>query len=133
MDGFTIFDGVVAGVIVISAILAEGIASAQAEFGTAEIDAGQLRWGLENINMTEERISELGLDGMVPPFSTSCSNHTGHSGGWMLEWDGEKFVKASDLLTANTADYADLIAAKAMEYADANAPWAVNTECNVAN
>jgi ABC-type multidrug transport system fused ATPase/permease subunit len=31
---------------------------------------------------------------MVPPFSTSCANHTGHSGGWMLEWDGEKFVQA---------------------------------------
>lgn len=115
--------------IVISAILAEGIKSAQDHFGTAQIDAKQLRWGLENIDMTEARISELGLDGMVPPFKTSCSNHTGHSGGWMLEWDGEKFVKASDLLTANTEGYADLVAEKAKEYADANQPWAVNEDC----
>ncbi len=119
--------------VVMSAILAEGIAAAQAHFGTAEISATQLRWGLENIDMTAERIEELGLTGMVPPFATSCANHTGHSGGWMLEWDGEKFVKASDLLTANTAVYAALIEAKAAEYAEANAPWAMNEDCNVSN
>ncbi|MFW2588828.1 ABC transporter substrate-binding protein [Sagittula sp. SSi028] len=115
--------------IIISAILGEGIASAQKEFGTAEISAEQLRWGLENINMTEERISELGLDGMVPPFSTSCSDHTGNSGGWMLEWDGEKFVKASELMKANTDAYAGIVAEKAAEYAEANQPWAVNEDC----
>ena len=65
----------------------------------------QLRWGLENLNITEERLDELGMTGMVPPFPTTCANHTGHSGGWMLEWDGEKFVKVSDHLTAeSTAD-----------------------------
>ena len=115
--------------IIISAILGEGIASAQKEFGTAEISAEQLRWGLENINMTEERISELGLDGMVPPFSTSCSDHTGNSGGWMLEWDGEKFVKASELMKANTDAYAGIVAEKAAEYAEANQPRAVNEDC----
>ena len=119
--------------IVISAILAEGIRAAQEEYGTAEIDAGQLRWGLENINMTEERISELGLDGMVPPFSTSCANHTGHSGGWMLEWDGAKFVKVSDLLTPNVEGYKALAQEKAAEYAEANAPWPTNEGCSATN
>lgn len=119
--------------VIISAILAEGIRAAQEEFGTAEIDATQLRWGLENIDMTEERIAELGLDGMVPPFATSCANHTGHSGGWMLEWDGAKFVKVSDHLTPNVDGYQGLIDEKAAEYADANAPWAMNEECNVSN
>ncbi|WP_421905215.1 ABC transporter substrate-binding protein [Mameliella sp.] len=116
--------------IVISAILAEGIRAAQAEFGTPEINAEQLRWGLENINMTEARIEELGLTGMVPPFQTSCANHTGHSGGWMLEWDGEKFVKVSDLLTPNVEGYQALAEEKAKEYAEANAPWPVNEDCD---
>jgi branched-chain amino acid transport system substrate-binding protein len=116
--------------IIISAILAEGIRAAQENFDTAEIDASQLRWGLENINMTEERIKELGLDGMVPPFQTTCANHTGNSGGWMLEWDGEKFVKASDHLMANVDGYIDLVHEKADEYAESNAPWPVNEECD---
>ncbi len=119
--------------LVMSAILAEGIKNAQENFGTGQIDATQLRWGLENINLTEERIVELGLEGMVPPFSTSCGNHTGHSGGWMLEWDGAKFVKASDLLKPNVDAYADLIATSAAEYATSNAPWAMNEECSATN
>ncbi|MBP0481596.1 ABC transporter substrate-binding protein [Sagittula salina] len=116
--------------IIISAILAEGITAAQKHFETAEITAPQLRWGLENIDMSEARIKELGLEGMVPPFKTTCANHTGNSGGWMLEWDGEKFVKASELLTANTEGYASIVAEKAQEYADANQPWAVNGDCS---
>ncbi|MEO1796431.1 MAG: ABC transporter substrate-binding protein [Pseudomonadota bacterium] len=115
--------------LVMSMILAEGIAAAQAEYGTAMIDAGQLRWGLENLDITEARLAELGMTNMVPPFSTSCANHTGHAGGWMLQWDGEKFVKASDLLTPRVDDYKPLLSASAAEYADANAPWAVNESC----
>ncbi len=116
--------------VVMSMILAEGIAAAQAEFGTAEINASQLRWGLENLNITEARLAELGMEGMVPAFSTSCANHTGNSGGWMLEWDGSKFVKASDHLVPDTSDYAALIAEKAAEYATANAPWPMNESCD---
>ena len=116
--------------LVMSMILAEGIAAAQAEYGTAMIDAGQLRWGLENLNITEARLDELGMTGMVPPFSTSCANHTGHAGGWIIEWDGEKFVRASDLLTPNVDAYRDLLAASAADYAAANAPWAMNEACD---
>ncbi|MBO9466993.1 ABC transporter substrate-binding protein [Tropicibacter sp. R15_0] len=115
--------------LVMSMILAEGIKVAQEKYETAEINAEQLRWGLENINITEERLAELGMSGMVAPFSTSCSNHTGNSGGWMLEWDGAKFVKVSDHLVPDTSAYADIVKAKAAEYAEANAPWAVNEAC----
>lgn len=115
--------------LVMSMILAEAIAGAQAEYGVGEIDAAQLRWGLENLNITEERLAELGMSGMVPPFSTSCSDHTGHSGAWMLEWDGAKFGKVSDLLMADVAAYQGLIDEKAAEYASANAPWPVNEGC----
>ncbi|WP_425040604.1 ABC transporter substrate-binding protein [Primorskyibacter sp. S187A] len=119
--------------VVMSAILAEGIMNAQKEYGTANIDASQLRWGLENINLTEERIDELGITGMVPPFSTSCSNHTGHAGGWMLEWNGSEFVKASDLLKPDLEAITPLIRAKAAEYAEANAPWPTNDSCDAMN
>ena len=117
--------------LVISAILAEGIAVAQEHTGKAEISPADLRWGLENLNFTEERIEELGMTGMVPPFSTSCSNHPGHSGGWILEWDGSKFVKASDLIMPDSEVISELEMAKAQEYAEANAPWPVNEDCEM--
>ena len=117
--------------LVISAILAEGIVVAQEHAGKPDISAADLRWGLENLNLTEERLEELGLTGMVPPFSTSCSNHTGHSGGWILEWDGAKFVKASDLIMPDSEAISELEMAKAKEYAEANAPWPVNEDCQM--
>ena len=115
--------------IIISAILAEGITVAQEMHGTAEITAAQLRDGLANLNFTEERINELGLTGMMAPFSTSCADHTGHSGGWMIEWNGSEFVQASDLLSADRAAIEPLEAEKAAEYAEANAPWPMNEAC----
>jgi branched-chain amino acid transport system substrate-binding protein len=116
--------------IVMSAILAEGIRNAQAEYGVAEIDGPQLRWGLENINLTEERLEELGIAGMVPPFSTSCDNHTGHAGGWMLEWNGAEFVQASDHLMPDLETIRPLVEANAAAYAETNAPWPTNDSCN---
>ncbi len=115
--------------VVISAILAEGIRVAQAKAGKAEITPADLREGLENLNFTQARIDELGLTGLMAPFSTSCSNHAGHSGAWMLQWDGAKFVQASDLLQADQTAIEPLVAEKAKEYAEANAPWPVNEAC----
>ncbi|MBT8474812.1 MAG: ABC transporter substrate-binding protein [Rhodobacteraceae bacterium] len=115
--------------VIISAILAEGIRVAQEMHGTGEISAAHLRDGLANLNFSAERIDELGLTGMMAPFSTNCADHTGHSGGWMIEWDGSAFVQASDLLSADRAAIEPLEAEKAAEYAAANAPWPMNEAC----
>lgn len=117
--------------VLISAMLAEGVKEAQKHFNTKVVDREQLRWGLENLDFSEAKIKELGLDGMIPPFKTTCANHTGHSGAWMLEWDGTKFVKASDVLHADRAEIDPLVAEKAKEYADANQPWPTNDECKL--
>ncbi len=115
--------------VVISAILAEGIAKAQEIHGTSEITPAQLRDGLASLDFTQARIDELGLTGMMAPFSTSCADHTGHSGGWMIRWDGTQFVQDSDLLSADRAAIEPLEAEKAAEYASANAPWPMNEAC----
>jgi branched-chain amino acid transport system substrate-binding protein len=117
--------------VLISMMLVEGVKAAQEEFDTKVVNAEQLRWGLENLNIDEAKIEELGMAGMIPPFSTSCANHTGHSGAWMLEWDGSKFVQASDLLQADRAAIDELVASEAAKYAEANAPWPMNEECQM--
>lgn len=117
--------------VLISMILAEGIRGAQEHFDTKNVNAEQLRWGLENLKIDDARIAELGMTGMIAPFSTSCADHTGHAGGWILEWDGTKFAPASDKLTADAAAISMLEEVKAMEYAEANKPWPINEECNM--
>ena len=115
--------------IVISLFAVEGVKAAQAHFNTQVVTAEQLRWGLENLNLDAAKLEELGFTGMVGPFSMSCSNHTGHAGGWMLEWDGAKFVPVSDLLTADQEMIGPLIESEAKKYAESNAPWPVNEDC----
>jgi branched-chain amino acid transport system substrate-binding protein len=116
--------------LVISMMLAEAVRTAQEMHGTAQITPAQLRDGLANLNITAERLEELGMTGMVPPFSTNCANHTGHSGAWMLEWDGTQFVQASDLLQADRSVIDPLQQENAAEYAAANAPWPMDESCN---
>ena len=68
----------------VGVVVVEGIKAAQANFDTPKINAEQLRWGLENLDISEEKLTELGAGGMLVPFKTTCANHTGHGGGWML-------------------------------------------------
>ena len=109
----------------------EAIKAAQAHFNTKVVNAEQLRWGLENLKIDDAKLAEIGMTGMIAPFSTSCDNHSGHAGAWMLEWDGAKFVKVSDLLQADQAEIAPLVEAEAKKYAEANAPWPINEECKM--
>lgn len=117
--------------VVISMFVTEGIRAAQEHFNTKVVTAEQLRWGLENLKLDEARLAEIGMTGMVPPFSTSCANHSGHAGAWMLQWDGSKFVKSSDLLKPDTATIGELAKVEAAKYAEANKPWPINEECKL--
>ncbi|MBD0414364.1 ABC transporter substrate-binding protein [Oryzicola mucosus] len=117
--------------VVISMFAVEAIKAAQAHFDTKVVTPEQLRWGFENLKLDDAYLAEIGFTGMVPPFSTSCANHAGHSGGWMLQWDGAKFVKSSDLLKADEAMIEPLAIAEAKKYAEANAPWPTNEECKM--
>ncbi|RJG43983.1 MULTISPECIES: ABC transporter substrate-binding protein [unclassified Mesorhizobium] len=117
--------------IVISMFVVEAIKAAQAHFDTKMVTPEQLRWGFENLKLDEAHLEKIGMTGMVPPFETSCANHSGHSGGWMLQWDGAKFVKSSDLLKADADMIEPLAQAEAKKYAEANAPWPLNDECKM--
>jgi len=114
--------------VLMSVILAEAVKAAQEHAGTNTINQEQLRWGLENIKIDEAKLQEIGVEGMMAPFSTSCANHTGNAGAWMVEWDGSKFTKVSDVLTADREIIDPMVEQAAQEYAKANQPWTMN-EC----
>jgi branched-chain amino acid transport system substrate-binding protein len=56
-----------------------------------------MRWGMENLNITKERIKELGLEGFMGPVKTSCENHEGGNVVLFQQWDGEKWVKVDEI------------------------------------
>ncbi len=76
----------------------EGLRNAQKihnKVGKA-VNGAEFRDGYEAINMTPERLKELGIEGIVPPFKLSCANHEGAGKFKMMQWDGTKFQIVSD-------------------------------------
>lgn len=55
----------------------------------------EFRDGYEALNMTDERLAEIGIKGMVAPFAISCANHEGAGKFAMMQWDGKKFQQVT--------------------------------------
>lgn len=109
--------------VAISVLTVEAARAAQEKFGTAELDKEQMRWGLENVNISNERLKELGLEGLLPEITTTCNDHSGQHGAWVLKWDGEKFVKEGDMITPDKDMVRGMLEETAIKYAESNAPW----------
>ena len=88
--------GVYAGVINEEAIL-----MAHKKFGVKVLTGEEIRWGMENINIDEARIKELGLEGFMGPVKTSCENHEGGNQVLFQQWDGEKWVRIGETTPMN--------------------------------
>ena len=79
-----------------SMIAAEAIRTAQAEFGEKPLTGEQVRWGMENLNITAERLQELGMADFVPPMQVTCADHEGTHPVRIQQWDGEQWTFVSD-------------------------------------
>jgi branched-chain amino acid transport system substrate-binding protein len=55
------------------------------------VTGAEFRDGYEALNMTEARLTELGVGGMLAPFAISCANHEGAGKFAVMQWDGKKF------------------------------------------
>jgi len=60
------------------------------------VTGAEFRDGYEALNMTEERLEEIGIKGMIAPFAISCANHEGAGKFAMMQWDGKKFNQVTD-------------------------------------
>ena len=96
----------------------EAIRTAQAKYGKGKaMSAEQVRWGLENLNLTEARLKALGATGLLPEVKTACDNHEGSGKVKMQQWDGAKWVSLTDWIEGNKALIHPLFKADAAKYA----------------
>ena len=102
-----------------SAMLAlEGVRSAQERFGKGKVMTGeQVRWGLENLNLTQAKLDGLGFAGVMRPISTSCVDHMGASWARIHTWDGKAWKFTSDWLQGDEQVIKPLVKATAAKYA----------------
>lgn len=111
-----------------SMLIAEAIRTAQKITGKKVVTGEDVRRGLEQLNITDARLKEMGAAGFASPVRTSCTDHNGHHKVFMATWDGTKWVKSSDWMEPMKDKVRPLIEAAAKSYAESNTGWPKRTE-----
>ncbi len=89
----------------------EAIKKAQEKYGKKPLTGEQVRWGLENLDLTADKLKALGFEGMLKAIKTTCADHEGTREGRVQQWDGKAWKTISDWYTAR-ADVIDPIVAE---------------------
>ncbi|HMQ41978.1 MAG TPA: ABC transporter substrate-binding protein [Paracoccus sp. (in: a-proteobacteria)] len=89
-------------------VIAEAIRKAQELSGTSAISPEQLRDGFEQLDITPERLVEIGLPDFGPEIKLSCANHGGSGMARLQQWDAA--AKKWNLITEFTEPDAEVLA-----------------------
>jgi len=82
---------------VVNAMLsAEAIRTAMGKYGNKVLTGEQVRWGFENLNLTEQRLDQIGMKGFTHPIKVSCEDHEGNGPVLIQQWDGKKWNLVSE-------------------------------------
>ena len=104
----------------ISAMVAvEGVRKAQERYGKGKVMTGeQTRWGLENLNLDDKALADLGFAGVLRPIQTSCTDHMGSPWARIHTWDGAKWNFSSDWYQADQKVLRPMVMSASTKYAE---------------
>ncbi|HEY4861560.1 MAG TPA: ABC transporter substrate-binding protein [Xanthobacteraceae bacterium] len=95
----------------------EAIRTAQERFGKKPLTGEQVRWGLENLDLSADRLKQLGFDSEVKPIKVSCEDHEGARTARMQTWDGKNWKISSDWYTGDDKVLLPMVKEAAARYA----------------
>ncbi|PVE46452.1 ABC transporter permease [Pararhodobacter aggregans] len=100
----------------------EAARTAQELAGHAQINAAEMRAGMEALSITEERLAELGLPNFSAPFDVNCQNHGGGGAAMMQQWDADTqtWSLITDWIQSDRTLIGELATADAAAYATEN-------------
>ena len=104
--------GVVHGIITV-----ESIRKAQERYGKKSLTPEQIRWGIENLNITEAKLKELGAAGFMQPLKVTCADHEGGGAVKFQQWDGVKWNVITDWIQPDKQLVRGMIEQSAAAYA----------------
>ncbi len=110
-------------------LVAEAIRTAQKMTGKGSITGSDMRDGLENFDLSEARLAELGLAGFTGPIKGSCADHEGQGGVFMQQWNGSAWEKITDPISPMTDVVQPLLQAAADKFVADKPEWQTQT-CN---
>jgi branched-chain amino acid transport system substrate-binding protein len=100
----------------------EAAKAAQEIHGTADIDATMMRDGMEALAIDSARMEALGMAGIGPEFSVTCSDHGGSGMGLVQQWDAAagEWKPLTDFIESDASVIDPLVAEDSLAYAAEN-------------
>lgn len=95
----------------------EAMRTAMAKFGNKALNGEEMRWGLENLDLTAARLKELGLEGFTNPVKITCKDHETNGPVRIQQWDGKKWNFVSEWITPMNEVVRPMIEQAAADYA----------------
>jgi branched-chain amino acid transport system substrate-binding protein len=95
----------------------EAIRLAMDTYGHRPVVGEEVQQALERLAMDESRIRELGAEGLIPPFSLSCSDHEGGAAVKFQQWTDGKWVEISDWIETDRSIVKPMVEESAASYA----------------
>lgn len=106
---------------IMSAIFStEAIRLAMEIHGTSDVTREMVRDGLEQLEMTEQNMINLGMEGFVPPLEVTCENHVGTGLVAVKQWDSRirRWEIVTDYYEPNNALIQPQIEAASLAFAE---------------
>jgi len=110
--------------------VAEAIAVAQKQTGKKDITGADMRKALESIDLTDARLKELGLTGMMTPMKATCKDHAGSHPVIMTQYNGKDWERVENgVIPINVRKVKPLMVSAANKYIEDKPGWKKQT-CN---
>ncbi len=103
-------------------LTAEAAKKAQELAGTKQINAAQMRDGMEALDITDKLMAADGMPKFGPDFKVTCANHGGSGKAQVMQWDAKaaKWNIVSDYIQSDASVIDPLIQADSMAFAKEN-------------
>jgi branched-chain amino acid transport system substrate-binding protein len=111
-----------------SVLIAEAIRTAQHLTNKKLVNGEDVRRGFESLDISAARLKDIGLEGFASPVKVTCSDHNGHGGISVVQWDGTKWLPSVASVQPLKDKVLPLISSAAEDYVKANAGWPKRTE-----
>lgn len=98
----------------------EAVRTAMKRWGNKPMSGEQVRWGLENLEVGEDRLAELGLPGFAGALKITCEDHESSGSVLIQQWDGAKWIIVSDWIEPMRGVVRPMIEKAAAQYAQEN-------------
>jgi branched-chain amino acid transport system substrate-binding protein len=76
-----------------------------------------MRWGIENLQISDARLKELGAAGFMQSLKVTCADHEGGGAVKFQQWDGNQWKVITDWIQPDRELVRSMVEASAAAYA----------------